>query len=136
MKNLKEEIKRSKLLMGVSEGLNLTKKTPVQFTKDLISSLVTRVEEPDINDPRFNSYYDENNNLVMDENIGGKFQKGWWALSSERVIRPLCYQYGFNGYNEFVPILKQAIEELTNKKVEYVNNMGSIETKWYRKDKN
>ena len=108
----------------LSEGLNLPPITPVGFTKNIINHMDLRVENPDKNDPNYIGYYDKDNNLVMDENISGKFEKGWFSISYEKIYTPIARKFKLDSYDTVAPIIKQALEELLNKKIEFVHNVG------------
>lgn len=133
MKELKKEILRSKQLMGLSEGLNLPKRTPVTIVMNFIKDLIVNIDNPDTSDPIYLSYYDKNGRLVLDENIGGKHQKGWWSISFEEIYHPLSEQLNLLGYDALAPVIKNALENIFNKPVNFIHNVSKIELKWYRK---
>ena len=113
------------------EGLNIPKMTPVSFAKNTINKLVVRVENPDTHNPNYISYFDVNDNLIMDENQ----KNGWFAISSEKIYHPIHHQFPQlnHNYETIAPIIQQALEEILKKDIGFIHNVSKIETQHHRR---
>lgn len=121
----------------LSEGLNLQKKDPTTYAKSVITNLVNRVSEDD----NYITYYDNNDNPVMDYNKNGKYEKGWLAISAQRIYDTIQRMFpSLSSYDRLIPFVRIALDKIREEnifkipaEINYINNMDKIETLWFRK---
>ena len=46
------------------------------------------------------------------------------TFSYEKIYTPIARKFKLDSYDTVAPIIKQALEELLNKKIEFVHNVG------------
>ncbi len=130
MKNLNEEILRSKQIMGLNEGLNLPKLNPTTFAKQLLQRSIITVENPDKSNPDYIGYYNQNHELVMQYCLGrieGNCYDNQVNIDSYSIYRPMQNKFPeLDNYDKMMVVLKPVIEEYLQKKVGTIHHCASL----------
>ena len=103
MKNLKEEIQRSKQLMGIAEGLNLVKVTPSSWFQSILNRTTGPYTTPDYPNSLF---------YRLDDEIIFKYDQESEILWVDYIIIWSVFEDRFGmEYDEIRELIKPMVEE-------------------------